>query len=85
MTTKIECKDERCLGPDEGCPTCGGYQYVLGPAKCTKCSRMGLVNPGARTVYEGRRFRTIDGVGFVYTDLKSEKIEMLCFQCEGEK
>lgn len=80
MSNRIACQDERHT-EDNGCPTCGGYGYVLGPTRCSKCSRTGLVSPGNRTCYKGKQFRTIDGVGFIYTDISGESLKILCVQC----
>lgn len=66
-----------------GCGSCGGYGFIMSEVElCSKCKRKGWVRPGAHTVYEGKTFRTVDGIDLVY----SKGMKVTCFDClEGKK
>lgn len=69
----------QCTQPLNGCPSCSGFGYVLELAKCHACFRTYWVRPGVHTMYEGKRWRTFDGLAMVVKDGRS-----VCFEC-GEK
>jgi len=73
-------KCQACEGKPqkEGCSTCGGSGCVFGVFKCLGCGRWSLVRSGSHTTYEGKRWRSVDGLGF--TD--HAKSHALCHHCE---
>lgn len=64
-----------------GCGVCGGYGFVLQRIECPLCKRQALFRPAAHTMYEGKRFRSLDGLEFVfYMETGST-----CIHCEKEE
>lgn len=60
----------------DGCRVCGGYGIIATQNACD-CGRLAWLRPGAHTVYQGKRFFSMDGLEFVYTQGK-----VLCHHCE---
>lgn len=64
-------------GEESGCSCCGGYGIVASTGKCDGCGREFWERPGCRTVYSGKRYRSLDGLTFIVgDDLKSR-----CIHC----
>lgn len=60
-----ELKNVKCQAKHDatgGCATCGGYEIILAVRKCPSCGHCALVRPGSYTSYEGKKWRTFDGV-----------------------
>lgn len=61
-----------------GCYSCGGYGFLFEWCLCcTKCKACGWHRPDPYTTYEGKVYRTIDGLEMV-----SHKSGALCRKCE---
>ena len=67
---EITCK--KCFGKKElqsetgGCPGCGGFGYIAKKQQCPTCDRWGYFRPlNGMTVYEGKRYYSIDGLEMV--------------------
>lgn len=69
----------RACHPKEpmGCGTCGGYKIVYQAVNCPTCKNWSWHRPGHYTVYEGKQFRTLEGVLIQYS-LKGKSICSLC-------
>lgn len=64
--TEIPCQAKH--REDGGCSTCGGYGVVLVQSKLPCCGKLYWHRPGGGfTVYEGKRWTSIDGVDTVWT------------------
>jgi hypothetical protein len=51
-----------CKQTDSGCPICGGFKVVFEWVSCMTCEGPYLIRPGVHTVYEGKKFTSVDGV-----------------------
>lgn len=76
---KITCKKEH--DHKNGCDFCGGYKYVFIKYRCSLCHRIGWFSPGPISVYEGKRYYSIDGLEMVYHMDKWFN----CIYCENKK
>lgn len=67
-----------CVGKGgrTGCTRCGGYGYIAESRLLTCCSRVAWFRPGAFTKYEGKEYRSYDGVEMV-----SSMDGDVCAQC----
>ena len=59
-----------------GCGTCGGYGIIIHERKCATCGHIAWVRPGTYTSYEGKTWRTFDGV--IITDHLKRPSECSC-------
>lgn len=60
----ITCKDIK-HSKENGCSTCGGYGHVYARSHCPSCKKSGYFRPGAYTLYEGKRYKSMDGLRMV--------------------
>lgn len=60
---QIKCSNLRNhTKPFTGCGECGGYEYTAEYVSiCVNCNAKGWVRPGAVTIYDGKKMRTLDG------------------------
>lgn len=72
----------QCDQPKNGCPSCGGYGYVLSVTRCHKCFKPYWARPGVHTIYEGKRWRSFDGLKMVVH--KGTSICLECFEKESK-
>jgi hypothetical protein len=68
---RIKCQNSKCSKThpayeNNGCGTCGGYGYVFQRGSLSCCGRSYWVRPGAFTVYNGKEYKTMDGIGLIY-------------------
>lgn len=76
----IECQAPHDSGG--GCTHCGGYGFVFHKVPvCEKCHVEAWVRPGAWTIYEGKTWRTVDGLLVVHVGLDKR----LCGKCAKEE
>jgi hypothetical protein len=54
-----------CAPEATGCETCGGYKFVLCVGACDDCGRTYWTRPGVYTSWEGKRYRSLDGLALV--------------------
>ena len=64
MLKPIEC--QRCNGAKQSCSVCGGYGIVYEVLRCDNCGREYYSRPGAYTLYDGKKFITMDGLEITY-------------------
>lgn len=77
---KVKFAEIRCQGTackKNGCSTCGGYGVVVLESACRVCQRRFWVRPGVHTVYDGKTYRTFDGLEMVW-----RKEGSLCLSCD---
>lgn len=56
----IKCK--ACDEASKHCEICGGFRYVFSWTRCPTCKNVRLERPGVHSTYEGKQYRSIDGV-----------------------
>lgn len=87
---KLECQGcdgtGRSREPDydgSGCAGCGGFGHVAVKSSCYKCGREGWFPTRAISMYEGRRYRSIDGLVMVFR-YKQNIISnrQICLRCD---
>jgi hypothetical protein len=62
--------------------TCGGYKIVWEVGTCRGCGREYYTTPGCYTIYEGKRFTTVDGLQLVYMSRDKRNCpEAICIAC----
>lgn len=68
--TQIKCRACEMHPKGKGCGTCGGYRFLLELIPvCSDCKVMGWVRPGVYSSYDGRMWKTFDGIDMVdYSD-----------------
>lgn len=76
----ILCQACACKPKESGCDVCGGFGVVFVTISCEKCDRTGLVRPDAFTSYEGKKWRTVDGL-----TMFEHMTGRLCEYCEENK
>ena len=76
-------KDIKCQNCNGGepCPACGGYGIVFAVARCA-CGNEYYTRMGAFTIYEGKTFRTMDGLIIKYGVINGGCIVTSCSKCE---
>lgn len=74
----IECQANH--DKNGGCRVCGGYGIILAQRQCG-CGRTGWFRPGAFTTYEGKHYRSFDGLDWV----AHPKTRDNCIHCEQSK
>jgi len=50
---------------ETGCSVCGGYKVVLARGMCSGCGTRYWHRPGVYTSFDGKRWRTFDGLEMV--------------------
>jgi len=58
---EIKCQAKEKHGKS-GCRHCGGYGHIVHEAKCQNCQRPYWTKPGSFTTYDGKIFRSFDGL-----------------------
>ena len=79
---RIKCQGSDCK--KNGCYSCGGYGYVLETAQCSNCLQEYWTRPGNYTIYDGKKFTSIDGLEITFhlsTDGKEMKTKTTCSKC----
>lgn len=77
MTTiKCQAKHDK----NGGCSTCGGYGSVIVKSFCGKCKKPYWGRPGNYTMYEGKRWRSFDGLAI----RSSMEHGVVCAECYEE-
>jgi hypothetical protein len=82
---KIKCQAKHEKKGDKtggwgACYTCGGYGFVYEKVvACVKCERKAWIRPGNYTIFEGKEFRSIDGLLIVHG-----KNGTYCNECFGK-
>lgn len=64
MNEILEIKCQACKPEDSGCSTCGGYKIVLEKVRASDGTEY-WTRPGRWTNYEGKRWRSFDGVPLI--------------------
>lgn len=72
MSEKILCQGKSCK---TGCHSCGGYGVLI-QRENLDCGHYIWTRPYAITVYDGKEFRSIDGLDCIYKNGK-----YLCLDC----
>jgi hypothetical protein len=77
---KLICK--KCFDQpnDDGCK-CGGYGYVAALKLCPSCGESGYFRPGAMTLYEGKKYSSLDNLEMVAHLDRPDN----CLKCEEAK
>lgn len=77
---RIECQAcTEASREDKGCSSCWGYGIIAQKSAC-KCGREYWERPGNRTMYEGMRYRSFDGLTFVV----EKDFNIRCVHCPIE-
>ena len=62
LMDKIQCQGKSCK--ENGCPSCGGYGYIIAKAKCN-CGQEYWARPGQYTRWEGKEWYSFDGLKII--------------------
>lgn len=77
-----QCTPEQRRSKDyKGCYTCGGYGILYVVAKCPGCGTKYYDRMGAFTIYEGKQFRSMDGLVLTYGMKNGMCVVVKCSKC----
>ena len=68
---RIKCQNSKCSAnnpayKNKGCTVCGGYGDIFIRSRVTCCGKQCWIRPGAFTVYDGKQYKSVDGLGLIY-------------------
>lgn len=84
MTERIRCEWCSSQCADEGCAYCGNFGFLLSRSQCPECSIEVWDKPGSRTEWDGKAYRSWNGVEMVVR-LENGQGVRRCSVCDRKK